>query len=320
MKHVAALAASLLLAGSLSAQTVANPRFDNGLTGWTITPTAANAAGAPGSVSTFDMDGGGPLLASPAATFACGTTDGSVVPQGVAMTQTVFLQAGIEYTLRVDWSIENQGSAGNSDPGRFRIFILNEVFEDHVVGTISAGTTLNGVLSETFVADVTGPAEVLVRVTRGFGVPGGSTPTLLQRIDNVRLEAGLSGSPNFIQLPFASDETLSIDAGPLYANHFYWMIGSVTGTTPGIDLPGDVHVPLNFDPYMGMTLGQPFMPVFQDYLGFLDVNGRATAVFKYPGGLDPEFSGVVVRHAVLLAPNFGDDVNYASNGVAAAIF
>ena len=48
-------------------------------------------------------------------------------------------------------------------------------------------------------------------------------------------------------------QRLTVNAGKAHKNLRYWVFGSVTGTTPGVNLLG-VHIPLNPDPYTDVPM------------------------------------------------------------------
>ena len=109
-------------------------------------------------------------------------------------------------------------------------------------------------------------------------------------------------------------QTLDMSAGAAQAGWFYWMFGSVTGTTPGFAI-GAVQVPLNIDVYTNLTIQKPFLGVFGSFLGFLDGQGQGQASFTLPAGADPGLAGVVLYHAYLAGPAVGQ-TTFASNATS----
>ena len=59
----------------------------------------------------------------------------------------------------------------------------------------------------------------------------------------------LSGDVSAISLSSGGQQILTLEGGTARAGWFYFMFGSVTGTSPGIDLAG-VILPLNFDVFL----------------------------------------------------------------------
>ncbi|MHC4815998.1 MAG: hypothetical protein ACYTFN_23275, partial [Planctomycetota bacterium] len=102
-----------------------------------------------------------------------------------------------------------------------------------------------------------------------------------------------------LSLKQAGSQTLSLGAGTQHAGRFYWILGSVTGTTPGITLAG-THFPLNPDLYTDITLGLwSVNPPFGGFKGKLDLQGRATASFNVPANAPP-LVDFTVYHAYLV--------------------
>jgi hypothetical protein len=69
-----------------------------------------------------------------------------------------------------------------------------------------------------------------------------------------------------------------LDAGVENAGRNYILLGSMSGTEPGISLPGGtVTLPLNWDVFTDIIWQNINTPFFQNFLGILDSNGQATA-------------------------------------------
>ncbi len=107
---------------------------------------------------------------------------------------------------------------------------------------------------------------------------------------------------------------LSLDAGAQNGSTFYWVLGSISGTSPGIDLGAAGILPLNFDAYMQLTF-KPANQLFQNWAGNWDTDGRATAALLLPSGTHPAFSGVTVDHAFFSFTTSGviDNVSNAAS-------
>lgn len=115
-----------------------------------------------------------------------------------------------------------------------------------------------------------------------------------------------------VSLVTGSPQNFTLDAGPAHAGSSYWIFGSFSGTSPGLDFGGGVVLPLNFDSYFNITLTKPNAIAFVNFTGFLDGSGTATASFDLPPGLDPSLAGFTLWHAYVGAAVFGV-VDYASN-------
>lgn len=129
---------------------------------------------------------------------------------------------------------------------------------------------------------------------------------------------GLSVDRDELSVSAGGVQKLHLELGPTMAGSFYWVLGSLAGTSPGMKV-GFAHLPLNWDgpgAYMGYTLVKVNSGYLKNGLGALDAYGRADATFELPPGTDPGLAGLTVRHAYLvLGPDFQTFV-WASNAVA----
>ncbi|MFT5287641.1 MAG: hypothetical protein ACI8TQ_003829 [Planctomycetota bacterium] len=110
-------------------------------------------------------------------------------------------------------------------------------------------------------------------------------------------------------------QLLSLDGGVSRADWHYWMFGSATGATPGLDFGNGVVLPLNWDGYMRLTLQNPNLNIFSNFIGQLDSMGRATAMLKLPPGSAPSLAGISLNHAYLASPSIAG-ADFASNAEA----
>jgi tetratricopeptide (TPR) repeat protein len=92
-------------------------------------------------------------------------------------------------------------------------------------------------------------------------------------------------------------------AGPAQANRWY-IVGGSFGTSPGFPLWG-MHVPLNADGWLDLSLQLANSPVYQDSIGLLDGNGAAAAAFVLPPLSDPTLVGSEVFHAYVVLGSGG---------------
>lgn len=76
-------------------------------------------------------------------------------------------------------------------------------------------------------------------------------------------------------VPFAITTT------PSKPNQLYWLDVSVTGTTPGVSLPGGSVLPLNA-PFLFLEYGNILPTFFDSFVGQLDLLGSATATLHVP--------------------------------------
>jgi hypothetical protein len=101
-----------------------------------------------------------------------------------------------------------------------------------------------------------------------------------------------------VSLTAGGSQDLLLRAGPSFAGQIYLVLGSLSGTDPGVPI-WTLNLPLNPDPYLEITLLSPAATLMGSF-GVLDSAGCADAVFGLPGGLDPTFAGLVAHHAFVL--------------------
>jgi hypothetical protein len=127
-----------------------------------------------------------------------------------------------------------------------------------------------------------------------------------QSIDNnveaaiVKVQSGvLAATPSTISEANGGTQTFAIDAGAAHAGDLYAVIGTASGTTPGIVVPlGPLTIPLNFDAYTDLTVALFNTSVFSNTLSVLDANGRATAALNLPAAAGLP-AGTLLHHAVV---------------------
>jgi len=102
-----------------------------------------------------------------------------------------------------------------------------------------------------------------------------------------------------IALTPGGSATLSLDAGPAHAAKAYWVLGSNTGRSPGLN-QGVAHLFLNDGPYFQFSLLQSSSSVFSSFRGTLDAQGRATATLTFPPLAFAAFAGNTLEHAFVV--------------------
>jgi len=103
-----------------------------------------------------------------------------------------------------------------------------------------------------------------------------------------------------LSLTTGGSQTLSLQAGGTHADRTYWLLGSVSGVSPALPLPGGVEVPLVFDAWTDISLSAPNQAPYTNSFATLDNRGTATAAFDIPAGLPPSFAGLVFYHSFLV--------------------
>jgi len=125
-------------------------------------------------------------------------------------------------------------------------------------------------------------------------------------------EARLIAAPGTLSLAAGGTQDFTLNAGADNAGALYWILGSASGTAPGLLVAHGVLLPLNVDPYFFFTLTNPLAPIYTDFVGFLDAGGDATAALTLPPASVPSLVGVSLHHSAALAQVLGE-IQFASN-------
>jgi hypothetical protein len=99
----------------------------------------------------------------------------------------------------------------------------------------------------------------------------------------------------------------SLQAGVANANRNYLMLGSVSGSVPGLTLPGGQNLPINWDYYTNLTLIYTNTPFFQNFSGALNANGTAVATADLTRPPDSALIGLIMTFAFCTMPPPGFD-------------
>jgi pimeloyl-ACP methyl ester carboxylesterase len=115
----------------------------------------------------------------------------------------------------------------------------------------------------------------------------------------VRIERLLAGDVASISLLSGGTQNLALRTSADYAGKLYWLLGSTSGTTPGIVLDGQL-LALAYDPWFEYTLTNPNSAFLGNSLGSLDGRGEANPTINLPSGMSPGLAGLVVHHAAIV--------------------
>ena len=85
-------------------------------------------------------------------------------------------------------------------------------------------------------------------------------------------------------------------ADPGLAANLYLVLGSVSGTSPGLPA-GLFLMPLNVDAYFFYTLRTPGLPPLSGQFGSVPVDGAKRVTFTLPSGLSGSLAGITFNHA-----------------------
>jgi len=123
------------------------------------------------------------------------------------------------------------------------------------------------------------------------------------------LDPDLKANILFASIQGGGIQELELGAGEQWANRPYLVLGSASGTGPGLSM-GGIDLGLNPDAYMVLTAKSPNSASHQNTFGSLDEAGRASARINVPPGMP----AMQLHHAYVL---FGshNKVVYASGSV-----
>jgi hypothetical protein len=124
----------------------------------------------------------------------------------------------------------------------------------------------------------------------------------------------LLGDVGAISVSAGGKQTLTLSAGAAHAGDVYLILGSLSGTAPGLPI-APFLLPLNPDPYFFHTLNHPNQSPLVNTLGVLDAAGEATAAFQLGFASPPGLSGLTLHHAAVLL----DPVSAKPTGVTNAV-
>ncbi len=113
----------------------------------------------------------------------------------------------------------------------------------------------------------------------------------------------LASNVDTISLGTGGVQTLTLSRGTANGGRVYLLLGSATGTAPGINL-GAVTLPLNPDGYLMQTLSNPNAPPLSSSFASLDAIGVATAAFAIPRLNLPALVGLRLDHAYVVISGF----------------
>jgi hypothetical protein len=93
-------------------------------------------------------------------------------------------------------------------------------------------------------------------------------------------------------------QVLQLEAGAGNAHRLYVLMGSF-GSSPGTPI-GALHLPLNFDTWMQLSLAAANTSLYPSSIGFLDATGRAAAGIQLAPNQDPTLFDLTLHHAFLV--------------------
>jgi hypothetical protein len=126
--------------------------------------------------------------------------------------------------------------------------------------------------------------------------------------------AGLSANLPSLSTSAGGAYQLTIAAGLPHAGHTYMIVGSFSGTAPGLAVAPGVHLPLVVDGYSILTVTVPNFWLSPS-TGTLDPNGNAVLTGILPPGLLQRVGPLPVYHAALVLDAVNTGFAAATNAV-----
>ena len=129
--------------------------------------------------------------------------------------------------------------------------------------------------------------------------PAGSDPgaAWVWRLDGMGCPGSIT-SPGSVSLSSGGTVDLLTSFAPLASGELYLVLGSASGSAPGVPFGGDV-VPLVPDAWTTFTLTKASQPPLESTLGVLDVLGGALSRLNVPADSPPSLVGTSLFHATL---------------------
>lgn len=163
--------------------------------------------------------------------------------------------------------------------------------------------------------------DVLLSNSMTAGPGGAPLPVSAVAVTHAAPFAALAASTTFTSLAEPHPVLLRLEVAPDLAALPFLVLGTASGTSPGIVLAG-MQVPLALDPYFLLTLhGSPTL--LGGFGGFSDENAlgvpMADASFQLPPGLPPALAGLFLHHAFIVFDPAAGAVRAASNPVATGL-
>jgi|GEM_PF-3042693 len=108
---------------------------------------------------------------------------------------------------------------------------------------------------------------------------------------------------------------LVLDAGASHSSREYMVAGTMSGVYPGTMLPGGLVIPLNRDALTNYILSHLTSPMFLDFKGNLDGQGKGLATLDTLGPMSPQYIGETLSFAFTLTQTY----DFVSNPVSIVI-
>lgn len=219
----------------------------------------------------------------------------------------------VAYSMNAEALYFGTGSAGITLAGNVISGTTKNVTEGFVFGKGASDFTSLNLAALSFDLTPTVGGGIDNRGLAAFAVPVDQQA----RVRSLPVDPGALGNRDTLTADIAGwpvlqggQQTLRYSGAVNQAGLGYWVLGSISGATPGIAF-GGFEVPLAPDAWFMFTAMNPNTPATQTTAGNLDATAAMTAKIVLPP-LGTVLSGTVVRHAVTLWGGDGS-LSYVSN-------
>lgn len=153
-----------------------------------------------------------------------------------------------------------------------------------------------------------------------FAASGSSMSLDVVLLDVLTEREPLSADVPSLSTTSGGDIALELDGGADLAGNLYLLLGTLSGTAPGVTLDGTT-LPIVPDAYTTFTIQSAGTGIFQGTLGDLDGCGRASATLQFPSDLPAGLAGSTFHHSFLVVDTVGLSfgVEFASNALTTEI-
>lgn len=131
------------------------------------------------------------------------------------------------------------------------------------------------------------------------------------RVERINLAPSIWAGVYKLSAAMGGQVPLHLDAGSAYASREYLVGASMSGSYPGLTLPGGNVMPINLDWFTKLVYRSVNTAKFQSFQANLDSQGTGTALLDSQGPINPAYVGTTLTFAFTLTGSY----DYVSNPV-----
>ncbi|MEO0650234.1 MAG: alpha/beta hydrolase-fold protein [Planctomycetota bacterium] len=140
------------------------------------------------------------------------------------------------------------------------------------------------------------------------GIPITPPVTISTTGNRIRFQRPFQVDTEAVSVGSGGAQRMELALGSDLAGFIYIVLGSFSGTEPGVPLADATSLPLALsdpvtltpDPYFSILLSSPNQPFLTPSFGTLDADGRATCILTVPAGSSAALAGTRIDHAFAL--------------------